>query len=342
MFTSNRLLATASSTDANFVSFDVEPWVWAVFCAFLGTLLVADLLLVHRRPHAVPLRKAVIETALWVSMGLSFTLVMWWWQGGRAAGEYLSGYLIEQSLSVDNVFVWAIIFSYFGVPSAYRFRVLFWGVFGALVLRAGFVFAGVALVERFEWILYGFGLLLLYTAWKISRHKETEVHPDRNIVLRLVNKVVPSTNEYDGQKIFTRKNGKRIATPLFAVLVVVETTDLIFAIDSIPAVLAVSREEFIVFSSNAFAICGLRALYFCIAGAAERFAYLERGLAVILAFVGIKMLMANVYHIPTAASLLFIVLVLAVSIIASLRAEGRVHLEPADGEDATPQDQSHS
>ena len=323
--TSTILATAASSGEAadRFAGFDVPAWVWAAFVAVVAVLLVGDLLLVHRRPHVISFKEAAVESAVWIALGLGFALVMLWWQGGQAAGEYLAGYLIEKSLSVDNVFVWAVIFAYFGVPAAYQFRVLFWGVFGALVLRAVFIFAGVALLERFDWVLYVFGAFLVYTAFKIARHDEAEVHPEHNPVLKLVRRVVPSTHDYDGQKLFTRQNGQRLATPLFAVLVLIETTDVVFAVDSIPAILAVSREQFIVFASNAFAILGLRALYFCLAGMAGRFRYLNLGLGVILGFVGVKMLVADVYHFPTWASLAVIVVVLAVAVVASLRADER-------------------
>lgn len=258
---------------------------------------------------------------------------MWWWQGAQAGGEYLAGYLIEKSLSIDNVFVWAVIFSYFAVPRKYQFRVLFWGIFGALVLRAIFIFAGVALLERFSWVLYVFGAFLLFTAWRIYKHDEAEVHPEDNPILKLVQKVIPSTPELDGQKLFTRKHGRLLATPLFAVLILVETTDVVFAVDSIPAILAVSREEFIVFSSNAFAILGLRALYFLLAGMQGRFRYLNAGLAVILAFVGVKMLIAEFYHMPTWLSLTVIAAVLTVTIWASLRAEAHEEEPPPDESD---------
>jgi len=313
----------AAQGDDRFASFDVPAWVWAAFVAVVVGLLVADLLLVHRSAHVITFRAAAVESAVWIALGLAFALVMLWWQGGGAAGEYLAGYLIEKSLSVDNVFVWAVIFSYFGVPREYQFRVLFWGIFGALVLRAIFIFAGVALIESFDWILYLFGAFLLYTAVKIARHGGAEVHPDTNPALRLVRRIVPSTSDYDGQKLFTRRNGALLATPLFAVLILIETTDVVFAVDSIPAILAVSRQEFIVFASNAFAILGLRALYFCLAGMAGRFRYLNVGLGVVLGFVGVKMLIAGVYHFPTWASLAVIVVVLAVAVGASLRADRR-------------------
>jgi tellurite resistance protein TerC len=319
------LLLAAEDASENFATFTVPVWIWAAFVALVAVLLIADLLLVHRTAHVISFKEAAIESAVWIAIGLSFTLVVFGWHGGQAAGEYLSGYLIEKSLSVDNVFVWAVIFSFFGVPREFQFRVLFWGIFGALVLRAIFIFAGVALIEQFEWILYVFGAFLLYTAVRIARHDEAEVHPENNIALKVVRRVIPSTNEYDGQKLFTRRTGRRLATPLFAVLILIETTDVVFAVDSIPAILAVSREQFIVFSSNAFAILGLRALYFLLAGAAGRFRYLNVGLGVILAFVGIKMLATEWYHFPTWASLLVITLVLTVAIVASLRAESREH-----------------
>ncbi len=319
----NLLVAAAEESTHRFASFDVPLWVWGALVGTVVALLVADLLLVHRTPHEIGFKEAAIESSVWIALGLSFTLVMLAWQGGTAAGEYLSGYLIEKSLSVDNVFVWAVIFSYFGVPKKYQFRVLFWGIFGALVLRAIFIFAGVRLLETFDWVLYVFGAFLLITAWRVARHEEAEIHPDRNPILRLVRRVVPSTPEYDGQKLFTHRNGRWLATPLFAVLILVETTDVVFAVDSIPAILAVSREPFIVFASNAFAILGLRSLYFLLSGMAGRFRYLNIGLGVILAFVGVKMLLVEVIHLPTWASLVIITTVLTVTIVASLRAEKR-------------------
>jgi tellurite resistance protein TerC len=313
------VLASEASSNENFASFDVPVWMWVAFIAFVSVLLVGDLLLVHRRPHVPTTKEAAIESAVWIGIGVAFTGFMWWWHGQQAAGEYISGYLIEKSLSVDNVFVWSLIMSFFAVPRAYQFRVLFWGVFGALVLRFAFIFAGVELINRFEWLLFVFGAFLLFTAFRIARGGSEEVHPDQNPMLKLVRKVVPSTNEYNGQKMFIRKNGKLLATPLFAVLIVIESSDVVFAVDSIPAILAVSREQFIVFSSNVFAILGLRALYFLLADLRERFTYLQQGLAVILAFVGIKMIIAEWYHIPTFASLAFIAVVLGVSIWVSIK-----------------------
>ena len=313
------LLASESGAAENFVSFDVPVWVWAAFTALVIGLLLVDLLLVHRTAHVISTREAAIESAIWIALSLVFGLVILAWQGGDAAGEYYAGYLIEKSLSIDNVFVWALIMSYFAVPQAFQFRVLFWGIFGALVLRAIFIFGGVAILERFSWVIYVFGAFLLYTAVKLLRSGHDEVHPDDNPILRLVNRLIPSTTAYDGQNLFTRVDGKRLATPLLAVLIVVESSDVVFAVDSIPAILAVSREEFIVFSSNAFAILGLRALYFLLADLRNRFRFLQQGLAVVLAFVGIKMLISEWYHLPTYLSLGVIAVVLTVAILASAK-----------------------
>jgi tellurite resistance protein TerC len=306
-----------------FASFEVSPFVWAAFVGLIAALLVADLLLVHRRPHAISFREAALESGVWIALGLGFSIVMLAWHGGSAAGEYLTGYLIEKSLSIDNVFVWAVIFAYFAVPAEYQFRVLFWGIFGALVLRAGFIFAGVALLERFDWVLYVFGAILVASAYRIARHDESEIHPERNWVLRAIRRIMPSTMSYDGQRLFTRRTGRLVATPLFAVLILIESTDVVFAVDSIPAILAVSREQFIVFASNAFAILGLRALYFCLAGMAGRFRYLNVGLGAILAFVGLKMLIADLYHVPTWASLAVITVIMTTSVAASIQTDRR-------------------
>jgi tellurite resistance protein TerC len=321
----NPLILASEGSEALKLGLHVEPWQWAAFVALIVALLLGDLFIFHREAHEISVRSAAKESAVWIGLGLSFTLVIWGWHGGAAAGQYLAGYLIEESLSIDNVFVWAVILTFFKVPGAYRFRVLFWGIFGALVLRAIFIFAGVALVETFEWVLYIFGGFLIYTAVKIARHDEAEVHPEDNLALKLVQKVVPSTPEYDGQKMFTRVNGKRLATPLFAVLIMVESTDVVFAVDSIPAIFGVSQEQFIIFSSNAFAILGLRSLYFCLAGMADKFRYLNLGLGVILAFVGVKMILAtaDVWHPPTWLALSVIVTVLTISVLASLRADAR-------------------
>jgi tellurite resistance protein TerC len=309
----------AATPAAKFAVLDVPAWAWAALGAAIVILLLADLLLIHRKPHEITFREAITESAVWIAIGLGFGLIVWFWGGGQTAGEYYAGYLIEKSLSVDNVFVWAVIFNYFAVPAKYQFRVLFWGVFGALLLRAIFIFAGVALIDRFDWVLYVFGAFLIYTASKLVRHRGLEVHPETSPVLKLVRRVIPSTHRYDGQKMFTRASGRLLATPLFAVLVLVEVTDVLFAVDSVPAILGISREPFIVFSSNAFAILGLRALYFALAGMKDRFHYLDVGLAGILGFVGVKMLVVNFFHIPIPISLGVIALILTVTVVFSLR-----------------------
>jgi tellurite resistance protein TerC len=329
------VLATEAGAAADFADIVVPGWAWTGLVVGIVALLLVDLLLVHRTAHDIDMREALTESAVWISIGLTFGLVVAWAFGWQAAGEYYGGYLIEKSLSVDNVFVWAVIMGYFGVPGKYQFRVLFWGVFGALVLRAIFIFAGVALLESFAWLLYVFGALLLFTAYRMVTREEGAVHPEDNPVLRAVRRVVPSTNELDGQRLFTRVDGKLLATPLFAVLVLVEATDVVFAVDSVPAILAVSREPFLVFSSNAFAILGLRALYFALAGMAGRFRHLDRGLAAILAFVGVKMLLLDVVHLPIALSVGVIAAILTLAIWLSLRAEAADEARAADaGEDA--------
>ena len=319
--------ATADVARSDFASFDVPPWLWLGLVGAIVVMLVIDLLLVHRTAHVITIKEAAIESSVWISLGLAFGVVLLVWQGGQASGEYYAGFLIEKSLSVDNVFVWAVIFSFFSVPREYQFRVLFWGIFGALVLRGVFIFAGVSLIERFDWILYVFGAFLIYTAWKIAHHDESEqVDYNANIAMRLVRRVVPTTSRYDGQKLFTRENGKRFATPLFAVLVLIEVTDVVFAVDSVPAILAVSREPFIVFAANAFAILGLRSLYFLLGGMQGKFRYLNVGLGIILAFVGVKMLLIGEpfeVHLPTFASLGVIAVIMTTTIVASLRADAR-------------------
>ncbi len=332
-------LFAADASNEKFADIDVPLWGWAALVAFIILLLLVDLVVFHREAHDVQTKEAAIESVIWVSIGLAFTFVVWWAFGGAAGTEYISGYLIEKSLSVDNVFVWALIFTHFRVPGKYQHRVLFWGIFGALVLRAIFIFAGVALINRFSWVLYLFGIFLLYTAVKMVLGSDEEMDPADSKFLKLVRRFVPVTNELDGQKLFTRVNAKRVATPLFAVLLLVEATDVIFAVDSVPAVLAVSREQFIVFSSNAFAILGLRALYFLLADMHARFSYLQQGLAVILAFVGIKMIIAQEpleYHIPTAISLLVIALVLTVSVVMSLQTKPHVDTIEVLDDDGLP------
>jgi tellurite resistance protein TerC len=312
------VIASGSSRD-EFVNLDIPGWTWPATIAVIVVLLLFDILLLNRHAHAPTLRRAAIETIGWVAVGLTFGVAVIVGFGSRAGGEWFSGYLIEYSLSIDNVFVWALILAYFKVPAQYQRRVLFWGVFGALVLRAAFIFAGVALITRFEWMLFIFGAFLLYTAGKLLFSDDAAVDPADSRFLAVVRRFVPTTPELHGQKMFIRDGGKRLATPLFAVLLLVEATDVLFAVDSVPAVLAVSKEQFIVFTSNAFAIMGLRSLYFMLADMHARFSYLQQGLAIILAFVGVKMIISRWYHIATPVSLLVIVLVLTASVSFSLR-----------------------
>ena len=311
----------ATSDSGGKVDIDVAGWHWPMLVGIIAALLLVDILVVHRNAHEVHTREAAIESAVWISFGFIFALFVWWEFGSPAAGEYMGGYLIEKSLSVDNVFVWAVLFAHFKVPKMYQHRVLFWGIFGALAMRVGFIFAGVAIINAFKVTLILFGLFLLYSGIKLLQTHDEGFDPSQSRAMRIFHRFVPSTDELDGQKMFTVKNGKRLATPLLAVLVLVEITDVIFAIDSVPAVLAVTNETYIAFASNAFAILGLRALYFLLADMRDRFRYLQTGLGIILAFVGIKMTISYWWHMPIAISLSFIALVLAVSIFASLREE---------------------
>jgi tellurite resistance protein TerC len=327
----------ASSTRTQFVDIDVAWWVWLALGAAVVVLLLLDVAVLNREARMPSARRALLETGCWVAVGLGFGLVVLGGYGGGAATEYYSGYLVELSLSIDNVFVWALIMSYFVVPKQYQHRVLFWGIVGAVVLRGAFIFTGVAIVNRAEWVLIGFGVFLLYTAFRLlKRQDESEIDPNSNVFMRLLRRLVPSTDVYDGQRLWTRREGRRVATPLFAVVVMVGTTDVLFAVDSVPAVLGVSRESFIVLTSNAFAIMGLRALYFLIADLHERFEYLQFGLAVILGFVGLKMIIAHWVEVPTSASLLVIVVVLALAVAASVRRDrDRARAAgPGDGTDS--------
>lgn len=298
---------------------DVPLWAWAAVLSVILAMLAVDLV-AHRREHVVSLREAALWSVLWVSLGLGFGGVVWAAYGAQAGGEYFAGYLIEKSLAVDNVFVFALIFGYFAVPRQYQHRVLFYGVLGALVFRAGFIAGGAALLEQFHWILYVFGAFLVITGWRMFRHRNEESDPGRNPMLRAVRRFVPTTDELHGQRFWVKNARKWVATPLFTVLVLVETSDIIFAVDSIPAIFAVTQEPFLVFTSNAFAILGLRAMYFLLADLMHRFVYLKVGLAAILVFVGVKMLLLDVYKIPITLSLAVIGVMLTVSVVASLRA----------------------
>src|SRR5580765_3516785 len=300
----------------------VAWWAWASVIAFILAMLAVDLLFFHREAHEVSIREAGVWSAIWIGISLIFGGIVWATLGHHAAAEYMSGYLIEKSLSVDNLFVFALLLSYFAVPLEHQHRLLYWGVLGALIARATFIFAGVALLDAFHWTIYVFGALLVFTGVRMATHSDTEVHPDRNPILNLLRRFVPITDEYHGQHFFIRRDGRRWATPLLAVLVVIETSDIVFAIDSIPAIFAITTNTFLVFTSNAFAILGLRALYFLLAGFLGRLAYLNVGLAAVLVFVGIKMLLTDVYHVPIWASLLTITVLIGISVIDSLRRAG--------------------
>ncbi len=319
MFSPGSLVAAGAGSSSGKVDLTIEGWHWPVLLGVIGAMLLIDILVVHRNAHEIHTKEAAIESAVWISVGLLFGLVMLWEFGSAAAGEYMGGYLIEKSLSVDNVFVWAVLFTHFQVPKMYQHRVLFWGIFGALAMRIGFIFAGVAIINSFKITLILFGLFLLYSGIKLLQTHDDGFDPAKSRAMKVFHRFVPSTDELDGQKMWTRVNGKRLATPLLAVLVLVEITDVIFAVDSVPAVLAVTNEQYIAFASNAFAILGLRALYFLLADMRDRFQYLQTGLGVILAFVGIKMTLSYWWHMPIAASLSVIAMILAVSILASLR-----------------------
>jgi len=298
---------------------DVGIWAWVGFLALILSLLALDLFVFHKEAHEDTFREATKFSIFWISLGLAFGVLVYFWLGPQAGGEYFAGYLIEKSLSVDNIFVFALIFTYFGVPAAYQHRVLFWGILGALVFRALFIAGGAALLERFHFTIYVFGAFLVITGIRMALHRNEEVHPERNPALKLFRRVVPMSSEYYGQRFTVVDAGRRVATPLMAVLVLIETSDILFAVDSIPAIFAVTDDPFIVFTSNAFAILGLRALYFMLAGMIHRFVYLKIGLAIVLVYVGLKMLVSTVYKIPIWTSLTFITVAIAVSIIASLR-----------------------
>jgi tellurite resistance protein TerC len=281
-------------------------------------MLALDLGVFHRRDHVISLKEALIWSAIWTVMALLFNVGVYFWQGSEKALEFFTGYLIERSLSMDNIFVFLLIFSYFSVPEKYQYKVLFWGILGALVMRAFFIFTGVVLIEKFHWVIYVMGAFLVFTGIKLGLEKEKKIEPERNPILRLVRRIFPVTEGYQGGRFFIRRAGRTLATPLFIVLVVVESTDLVFAIDSIPAILAITLDPFIVYTSNAFAILGLRALYFAIAGLMRMFYYLHYGLAAILVFVGFKMLLVDLYKIPIGIALGVVAGILALAVIASV------------------------
>jgi tellurite resistance protein TerC len=294
-------------------------WKWVLFNALVLGMLALDLCVFHRRPREMKVTEALGWSAMWIALALAWNAGLYVTQGPHQALEFLTGYLIEESLSVDNLFVFLLMFSYFRVPKQYQHEVLFWGIIGAVMMRALFIALGITLIHRFEWILYLFGAVLIYSGIQMALEKEKKIRPEKNPVLKWFRRLIPVTENYEGGKFFVKREGRRFATPLLVVLVMVETTDLIFAVDSIPAVLAITRDPFIVYTSNVFAVLGLRALYFALAGAMNMFHYLHYGLSLILAFVGTKMILSawNV-GIPTSVALTVIVSILALSVIASL------------------------
>ncbi|WP_435612289.1 TerC/Alx family metal homeostasis membrane protein [Streptomyces sp. bgisy159] len=303
----------------NELSFAVPLWVWAAVTLGIGVMLAVDLI-AHRDNHVIGFREAALWSALWIAVGLGFGLILWAWQGGETASTYYAGYLIEKALSIDNVFVFALVFSFFAVPDAYQHKVLFWGVLGALAARLVFIFVGAELLQVFFWTAYLFGAFLIWTGWKMAVSKDEEVHPDRNPVVRLVRRLIPTDPRFHGDRFFLRLRGRRVATLLFVTLVAIEATDLIFAVDSVAAVLAITTDTFLVWTANAFAVLGLRSLYFCLAGLLRRFQYLHYGLAVLLAFAGVKLILSEtpVGKLPVPLTLGVIAVTITVSIAWSL------------------------
>lgn len=303
-------------------------WIWIAFNVFVLAMLALDLGVFHRHSHAVSVKEALTWSAVWIGLAMVFnTLIYFFWDrlspgsvysNQEAALSFLTGYIIEKSLSVDNIFVFVLIFTFFAVPAAYQHRVLFWGVLGALVMRAILILVGAALLKQFHWIIYIFGAFLVFTGIKMAFHKDEEMQPHHNPLVRALKRIMPVTDHYEGESFFVRHAGKLMATPLFVVLLVIESTDLVFAVDSIPAIFAVTKDPFIVYTSNIFAIMGLRSLYFVLASVINKFHYLKLGLSVVLTFVGVKMLLTDLFKIPIGLSLGVIIGVLAISIIASL------------------------
>lgn len=296
----------------------VDGFVWTCFIGFVLVMLALDLGVFHRKSHEIKIKEALIWSAVWISLALAFNYGIYVFMGKEKAIEFLTGYVIEKSLSIDNLFVFIMLFTYFNVNTKYQHKVLFWGILGALVMRAIFIFAGVALINKFHWIIYVFGVLLVFTGIKMLFHKDEKIDPDKNPLVRLFKKFFPVTDKEHGGKFFVKMSGRTFATPLFIVLLIVEFTDLIFAVDSIPAILAITNDTFIIFTSNVFAILGLRALYFALAGITKYFYYIKYGLSAILVFVGIKMTIVDFYKIPILYSLFTIGTILLISVLVSL------------------------
>jgi tellurite resistance protein TerC len=291
---------------------------WIFFAIFIIAMLALDLGIINRKAHVIKMKEALLWTSFWVTLAVVFGAGVYYFYDHIKAMEFFTAYLIEYSLSIDNLFVFMLIFRYFGVPRAYEHKALFWGILLALITRAVFIFVGVALINLFSWVMYIFGAFLIYTGIKMALNKQAEVHPDKNIALKLLRKIMPVSQKFSGAKFFIVKRGIRFATPMLAVLLALETTDILFAVDSIPAVLAISKDPFIIYTSNVFAILGLRSLFFAISGLMKLFHLLHYGLAAILSFVGIKMLIEDFFHVPVAASLLVIASILVVSILSSI------------------------
>ena len=296
---------------------EVSIWMWLGFNAFVLGMLAVDLGVFHRKAHEVSLREATAWSVVWVTLAMVFNGWIWYTWGKGPALEFLTGYLIEKSLSVDNIFVFVMLFTYFAVPRLYQHRVLFWGILGALLMRGVFIGVGAYVLEQFHWVLYLFGAILILTGIKMMMRQESH-SPENNPVLKWMRRVLPLTDRYHGQNFWIKEGAKWVATPLFLVLVMVELTDLVFAIDSIPAIFAVTKEPFLVYTCNVFAILGLRSMYFLLAGVVHRFVYLKYGLAAVLLFVGVKMILVDIYKIPTALSLAVVLSTITASIVASL------------------------
>ncbi|NUO80197.1 TerC family protein [candidate division KSB1 bacterium] len=295
-----------------------ELWMWIGFNVFVLAMLALDLGVFHRKAHEVKIKEALIWSGVWIALALVFNYGLYLWRGPQTALEFLTGYLIEKSLSVDNIFVFIMIFAYFKVPAVYQHKILFWGILGALVMRAIFIATGVTLIEKFHWVIYVFGAFLIITGIKMAVQKDKEIHPEKNPVLKLFRRFMPVSTQYVGDKFFIKQQDRRFATPLFVVLLLIETTDVIFAVDSIPAILAITTDPFIVYTSNVFAILGLRALYFALAGIMQLFHYLAYGLSAILVFVGAKMMLVDFYKLPIGIALGVVAGILTLSIAASL------------------------
>lgn len=293
-------------------------WAWGAFMLFIVAMLALDLGVFHRQSHEIKLKEALTWCAVWFSLAMTFNVILWWWLGAEPAKLWLAGYLVEIALSVDNVFVFIVIFSFFRVPKEHQHRVLVWGIIGAALMRFVFILAGISLLDRFHWLIYVFGVFLVFTGVKLALPHKDEMDPEKNWAVRLFRRFYPVTPDYHGRRFFVVIDGVKKATPLFVVLLVVETTDVAFALDSIPAVLAITNNPFIVFTSNIFAILGLRALYFALNGVMDLFRYLNIGLALILVFIGVKMLASGYVHVPIELSLGVIAGVLVISVAASL------------------------